>query len=83
MEIIERSSNVGTILATQNLNIDYLEEYLMKFGFGEPTGVELTGELPGGFRDYNTCATCLSSLSIGYSITVSYTHLTLPTNREV
>lgn len=71
MEIIERSSNVGTILATQDLNIDYLEEYLMKFGFGKPTGVELTGELSGGFRDYKTCATCLSSLSIGYSINVT------------
>ena len=71
MEIIERSSNVGTILATQDLEIDYLEDYLSKFGFGKPTGVELTGELSGGFRDYNTCATCLSSLSIGYSINVT------------
>ncbi|MDA9607108.1 penicillin-binding protein 2 [Candidatus Actinomarina] len=71
MEIIERSSNVGTILATQDLKIDYLENYLSKFGFGKPTGVELTGELSGGFRDYNTCATCLSSLSIGYSINVT------------
>jgi cell division protein FtsI/penicillin-binding protein 2 len=71
MEIIERSSNVGTILATQDLNINYLEEYLMKFGFGKPTGIELTGELSGGFRDNKTCATCLSSLSIGYSINVT------------
>ena len=71
MEIIERSSNVGTILATQDLEIDYLEDYLSKFGFGKPTGVELTGELAGGFSDYNTCATCLSSLSIGYSINVT------------
>ena len=71
MEIIERSSNVGTILATQDLEIDYLENYLSKFGFGKPTGVELTGELSGGFRNYKTCATCLSSLSIGYSINVT------------
>ena len=71
MEIIERSSNVGTILATQDLEIDYLENYLSKFGFGKPTGVELTGELSGGFRNYKTCATCLSSLYIGYSINVT------------
>ena len=70
-EIIERSSNVGTILATKDLDINYLEDYLHKFGFGEKTGVELTGELKGSFTEYNICKTCLSSLSIGYSVNVT------------
>ena len=70
-EIIERSSNVGTILATKELDINYLEDYLHKFGFGERTGMELTGEIQGNFTEYNICKTCLSSLSIGYSVNVT------------
>ena len=70
-EIIERSSNVGTIKITEASNVSEIENYLMKFGFGEKTGVELTGETRGGFIDYKRCLTCLSSLSIGYSVQVS------------
>ena len=70
-EIIERSSNVGTIKITQNSNVSEIENFLMKFGFGKKTGVELTGETKGGFIDYKSCVTCLSSLSIGYSVNVS------------
>ena len=70
-EIIERSSNVGTIKITQNSNVSEIENFLMKFGFGKKTGVELTGETRGGFVDYKSCLTCLSSLSIGYSVNVS------------
>ena len=67
-EIIERSSNVGTIKIVNNSNIDNVEEFLKKFGFGSRTGIELSGESKGSFTEYNTCKTCLSSLSIGYSI---------------
>ncbi len=67
-EIIERSSNVGTIKIVNSSNIEDIEEFLKKFGFGSRTGVELSGESKGSFTEYNTCKTCLSSLSIGYSI---------------
>ena len=67
-EIIERSSNVGTIKIVRNSDISKIEEFLKKFGFGSKTGIELTGESNGSFTEYNLCKTCLSSLSIGYSI---------------
>ncbi len=70
-EIIERSSNVGTIIATKDLNIENLEEFLAKFGFSKRTGIELSGESKGSFYPNKTCTTCLSSLSIGYSINVT------------
>ena len=70
-EIIERSSNVGTIKITKDSSVLEIEEYLKKFGFGQKSGVELTGEAKGGFVSYKRCLTCLSSLSIGYSINVS------------
>ena len=70
-EIIERSSNVGTIKVTEASSVSEIENYLMKFGLTQKTGVELTGEAKGGFIDYKRCLTCLSSLSIGYSVNVS------------
>ena len=70
-QIIERSSNVGTIKITKDSSVLKIEEYLTKFGFGQKSGVELTGEAKGGFVSYKKCLTCLSSLSIGYSINVS------------
>lgn len=70
-EIIERSSNVGTIMATKDLSVLELENFLFKFGFNEKTGIELSGETRGSFDKNKTCSTCLSSLSIGYSINVT------------
>ena len=70
-EILERSSNVGTILATQELEVEKLENFLKIFGFTSKTGVELTGEAKGSFDKNKTCATCLSSLTIGYSANVT------------
>ena len=70
-DIIERSSNVGTIKITKNSNIEDIEKFLKRFGFEKETGIEFTGEIQGGFTEYKKCLTCLSSLSIGYSINVS------------
>ena len=67
-EIIERSSNVGTVKIVNDGNINEVEMFLKRFGFGSKTGVELSGESKGAFTEYKTCTTCLSSLSIGYSI---------------
>lgn len=69
--IIERSSNVGTILATSELSISEIESYLSKYGFMSKTGINLTGELPGRISSNKSCSTCLASLSIGYSIDVT------------
>ena len=70
-EIIERSSNVGTIMATADLDILNLEYYLERYGFTQKTGIELSGESKGSFDPYKKCTTCLSSLSIGYSVNVT------------
>lgn len=43
------SSNIGTMLATENVPPQTLESYFRKFGIGEPTGVGFPGESPGIF----------------------------------
>lgn len=45
---VQRSSNVGFgILARDYLGYDMFREYLDKFGFGKPTGINLPGEVSG------------------------------------
>lgn len=45
--VIAKSSNVGTILAAQQMPIADFAAYLKKFGFGEPTGLNFPGESRG------------------------------------
>src|SRR5918998_4427711 len=45
--ILEHSSNVGTIQIAQLLGGERLVEHIERFGFGEGTGVDLWGEDPG------------------------------------
>jgi cell division protein FtsI/penicillin-binding protein 2 len=45
--IIQKSSNVGTIMIGQRLGADRFDHWVRRFGFGKPTGVDLPGEQPG------------------------------------
>jgi cell division protein FtsI (penicillin-binding protein 3) len=46
-EIIEQSSNVGTIKVGLDLGGARLQKYMKKFGFGSATGLDFPGESPG------------------------------------
>jgi len=45
--ILEKSSNVGMVYVGEKLGRDKLYSYLKKYGFGEPTGIDLQGEVSG------------------------------------
>ncbi|TDD61104.1 penicillin-binding protein 2 [Kribbella antibiotica] len=45
--VIAKSSNVGTIMAAQQMRIPTFVKYLHDFGFGEPTGLNFPGESKG------------------------------------
>ena len=49
-EVIEKSSNIGTVKAAMRLGEDDLYKYIKLFGFGEKTGVNLPGEISGKIR---------------------------------
>lgn len=49
-EILIKSSNIGMAKIGQRLGKKRLYEGLKLFGFGEKTGIELPGEIPGLFR---------------------------------
>jgi len=46
--ILEKSSNVGMVYIGEKLGRDKIYQYLQKYGFGQPTGIDLQGEI-GGF----------------------------------
>lgn len=45
--ILKDSSNVGTVMASQNFSLDKRLEYIKKFGIGEVSGVNFPGESKG------------------------------------
>ncbi|MDP8925162.1 MAG: penicillin-binding protein 2 [Chloroflexota bacterium] len=49
-EVLIKSSNVGTYFVADRLGRDEFYRFLGLFGFGQPTGVELPGEVPGTMR---------------------------------
>lgn len=46
-QVVEKSSNIGTIKIAQRLGPDRLFQYVRAFGFGTETGVDLDGEVAG------------------------------------
>ncbi|MRJ77802.1 penicillin-binding protein 2 [Aeromicrobium sp. SMF47] len=49
--VIAKSSNLGTIVAAQQMSNKTMHAYLSKFGFGDKTGVNLPGESKGILTD--------------------------------
>ncbi len=49
-EVLIKSSNIGTVKIAQKLGEEKLYEYIKKFGFGEPTGIDFPGEVGGILR---------------------------------
>lgn len=49
-QVLERSANAGAVFVASKLGSDPLYRYLRGFGFGEPTGVDLAGEVAGEVR---------------------------------
>jgi cell division protein FtsI (penicillin-binding protein 3)/stage V sporulation protein D (sporulation-specific penicillin-binding protein) len=62
-EILERSSNIGTIEVAQRLGYPSLASWISKFGFGRPTGIDFPGESTGFFPQYGGLG--WSGVSIG------------------
>lgn len=44
-QVIENSDNVGMVFVSRQLGGERLYQYIRKFGFGTPSGVELDGEI--------------------------------------
>ena len=71
-EALAVSSNVGAIKTALSTGKENFYSYAQKFGFGQPTGIELPAEERGIFRSPKTWnGDSLASMNIGYEISVS------------
>ncbi len=53
IQVLEKSLNLGVIFAQQKLGKEAFKEYVIKFGFGEKTGIDLNGEVRGSISNLN------------------------------
>jgi len=71
-EVIEKSSNIGTVKAAQRLKSDDFYNYIRAFGFGQLTGVDLSGEVGGTtYPPSRWSGTTMTALPMGQEVTVT------------
>jgi cell division protein FtsI/penicillin-binding protein 2 len=71
-EVIQKSSNVGTIMVGMKLGKEKLYEYAKKYGFGERTGIDLPGEVSGWIKKPERwSATSIGAIPIGQEVAVT------------
>lgn len=75
--IIELSSNIGTVKVAQKLGMEKLCKYIRLFGFGRKTGVDLPGEAEGIAREVSKWSKgSIAAIPIGQEIAVTTIQLT-------
>ncbi|MBI4399006.1 MAG: penicillin-binding protein [Candidatus Omnitrophica bacterium] len=68
-EVLIKSSNIGTVKVASRLGPEKLYSYIRQFGFGELTGVEVRGEVPGILRPPGRWSgTSMSAIPIGQEV---------------
>ena len=71
-QVLQQSSNVGSIKVGMRLGSETYHRYMTAFGFGAPTGVGLAGESRGLLREPRRwSALSLPTMSIGQEISVT------------
>ena len=71
-QILEQSSNVGSIMIGQRLGAERFDQWVRRFGFGSPTGVDLPGEERGILLDLDDYSgSSMGNLPIGQGLAVT------------
>jgi cell division protein FtsI/penicillin-binding protein 2 len=71
-QIVERSSNIGTITIAQQLGEGRLAHWIDRFGFGHPTGIDFPGESSGfALPPEQWSGSTIGTVPIGHGIAVT------------
>jgi cell division protein FtsI (penicillin-binding protein 3) len=71
-QIVEQSSNIGTITIAQRLGAGQLASWVDRFGFGSKTGVDFPGESPGFALPLDQWSgSTIGTVPIGHGIAVT------------
>jgi cell division protein FtsI (penicillin-binding protein 3) len=72
MEVIQKSSNVGTIMIAMKVGKQRLYKYIKAFGFGDKTGVDLPGEISGWISPPDRWSgTSIGAVPIGQEVAIT------------
>ena len=76
-DVLVKSSNIGAAKLAMNVGEQKFYEYIRRFGFGERTGVELPGEIPGVIRPpQNWSKISITRIPMGHEIGVTALQMT-------
>jgi cell division protein FtsI/penicillin-binding protein 2 len=71
-EVIQKSSNVGSIMIGMKLGKEQVYRYAKLYGFGEKTDIDMPGEVPGWIRKPDRwSATSIGAIPIGQEVAVT------------
>ncbi len=78
-EIITKSSNIGSAkIAVYRLGEEKLYDYMTRFGFGQPTGITLDGEIRGWVKPWQKWdGLAVSRIPMGHAITTTPLQMTM------
>ena len=73
--VLAKSSNLGTILASERIGSRTFNQYLRKFGMGQPTGLDFPGESKGTLMPYKDWSqTTFPTLVFGQGMNMNTVH---------
>lgn len=71
-EVIQKSSNVGSIQIALKLGRNRVYDYVKRFGFGEKTGIDLVGEVSGSVKKPERWSgMSIGAIAIGQEVAVT------------
>lgn len=72
IQVLEKSLNLGAIFVMKQIGFEIFYQYLKKFGFGIPTGIEVFGESGGLLKEYKELSEInFATMSFGQGIGVT------------
>ena len=72
VEVIQKCSNVGSVMIGMKLGKEKVYSYARRYGFGEKTGIDLPGEVSGWIRPPEKWSgISIGAISIGQEVAVS------------
>lgn len=76
-DVFAHSSNIGTYKMARMVGQDDFLAYAWRFGFGQKTGIGLTGEQPGLLNTDKWTGTTFSRMAMGYEVSVTPVQLAM------
>jgi len=77
LDILVKSSNIGAAKLAMSVGDQKFYEYMRRFGFGERTGIELPGEIPGVIKPpRNWSKISMTHMPMGHEVDVTALQMT-------